>query len=119
MAGGIFPPEAFSLEPAWRNLFENPGLVQFLHRLLGYLVLVLGIVAWLKGRRSVHRKTRRAFDWMGVMVFGQAVLGIGTVLYGGQWHLALTHAIGAILLWVLVLRARFMAQYPIQLSLRG
>jgi len=54
-----------------------------------------------------------------VMVFGQAVLGIGTVLYGGQWHLALTHAIGAILLWVLVLRARFMAQYPIQLSLRG
>jgi cytochrome c oxidase assembly protein subunit 15 len=119
MAGGIFPPEAFSLEPAWRNLFENPGLVQFLHRLLGYLVLGLGIVAWLKGRRSVHRKTRRAFDWMAVMLFGQAVLGIGTVLYGGQWHLALTHAVGAILLWVLILRARFLAQYPIQLSLRG
>ena len=119
MAGGIFPPEAFAIEPGWRNLFENPGLVQFVHRLIGYVLLGLGIAAWIRGRRSVHPRTRRAFDWMGVMVFGQAVLGIGAVLYGGQWHLALTHAAGAILLWVLILRARFMAQYPVQQSLRG
>ncbi|MCE8469238.1 COX15/CtaA family protein, partial [Rhodovulum sulfidophilum] len=64
-------------------------------------------------------RTRRAFDWLGVMIFGQAVLGVGSVLYAGQWHMALTHLVGAVLLWVLVLRARFMAQYPVQQSIRG
>jgi cytochrome c oxidase assembly protein subunit 15 len=31
MAGQFFPPDAFSLTPGWRNFFENPGLVQFMH----------------------------------------------------------------------------------------
>jgi len=111
MAGGVLPPEMFST-----NLLENPGLVQFIHRMLGYLLLIFGIFAWRRGRKSVHKKTRRAFDWMGVMLFGQVVLGIGTVLYAAQWHLALTHQIGAVALWVLILRARFLAQYPLPQS---
>ncbi|MBK5924042.1 hypothetical protein CCR90_09700 [Rhodovulum sulfidophilum] len=119
MAGGILPPEPLALEPVWRNIWDNPGLVQFIHRGLGYLVVLLGLAAWLRGRKSPHARTRRAFDWLGVMIFGQAVLGVGSVLYAGQWHMALTHLVGAVLLWVLVLRARFMAQYPVQQSIRG
>ncbi|MBL3562299.1 COX15/CtaA family protein, partial [Rhodovulum sulfidophilum] len=119
MAGGILPPEPLALEPVWRNIWDNPGLVQFIHRGLGYLVVLLGLAAWLRGRKSPHARTRRAFDWLGVMIFGQAVLGVGAVLYAGQWHMALTHLVGAVLLWVLVLRARFMAQYPVQQSIRG
>ena len=35
MNGQVFPPDAFRLEPLWRNFFENAGLVQFLHRVAG------------------------------------------------------------------------------------
>ncbi|MBC7180751.1 MAG: COX15/CtaA family protein, partial [Roseovarius sp.] len=31
MAGGFLPPDMMKLQPWWRNLFENPGTVQFIH----------------------------------------------------------------------------------------
>lgn len=112
MAGQLFPPEAFVIEPVWRNFLDNPGLVQFIHRISGYLLLLAGIAIWLLARRSVQSATRRAFSAVALMLLAQMVLGIFTVLYGAPLHLALTHQIGAILLWVLLLRARFQCLYP-------
>jgi cytochrome c oxidase assembly protein subunit 15 len=120
MAGGFFPPNPFYIEPLWRNFFENHGLVQFIHRMNGYLVVLLGIATWFVGRKSVYRHTRRAFDLVALMVLTQATLGIGTILFASQWPIAVLHQIGAITLWTLVLRARFLAQYPVQQStIRG
>lgn len=119
MAGGLLPPEMMRLEPAWRNFFENAGTVQFTHRTSGYLLFIIGLVAWLRGRKSALKSVRRGFDWMAVMLFGQLVLGIGTVLYAAKMHIALTHQLGAVALWVLILRARFLAQYPRAQSIRG
>ena len=42
MGGEVFPSTAFNLEPVWSNFLANPGLVQFNHRLVGYLLFVLG-----------------------------------------------------------------------------
>ena len=44
MGGQIFPASAFLLEPWWRNIFESPGLVQFVHRVVGYALLVFAVV---------------------------------------------------------------------------
>ncbi|MGB3279795.1 MAG: COX15/CtaA family protein, partial [Pseudorhodobacter sp.] len=73
---------------------------------------------WLRGRKSAHRSTRRAFDWVMTMLFGQVVLGIVAVLTSAQLHTAIAHQIGAVLLWVLILRARHLSQYPRQGSIR-
>jgi len=35
-----------------------------------------------------------------------------------QMHVAITHQIGAVILWVLILRARHLAAYPIAGSIR-
>ncbi|MFN3293005.1 MAG: heme A synthase [Gemmobacter sp.] len=116
MNGEFFPSNALYVPdggPLWRAFFENEGLVQFLHRMSGYALFAFGLVVWLRGRRSPHLTTRRAFDWMAVMLFGQMVLGIVTVLTSAHLHVALTHQIGAVVLWVLILRARHMAQYPV------
>ncbi|MEX5729027.1 cytochrome c oxidase assembly protein subunit 15 [Rhodovulum iodosum] len=119
MAGGLLPPEPLRLEPAWRNFFENAGTVQFTHRISGYLLFIVGLLAWRRGRKSALKSVRRGFDWMAVLLFGQLVLGVGTVLYAAQMHIALTHQLGAVALWVLILRARFLAQYPRAQSVRG
>ena len=118
MAGQIVPTGALSLEPVWRNFFENAGLVQFLHRTAGYLLFVFGLVVWLRGRRAALRSIARAADWMMVMLFGQMVLGIVTVLHGAPWQIAILHQFGAVVLWALILRLRFLAQYPPSQSLR-
>ncbi|MCV2881013.1 heme A synthase [Actibacterium sp. XHP0104] len=119
MAGGFFPPDMFELTPVWRNFFEDDGLVQFMHRIAGYLLLVFGIIVWRRGRKSGNIRTRAAFDAVLGMLVLQAVLGIATVMHSSPLHLAILHQLGAILLWVLILRARFSAQYPTAQSVRG
>ncbi|NKX46181.1 heme A synthase [Roseicyclus persicicus] len=119
MAGGFLPPNFWVLEPGWRNLFENDGTVQFIHRMVGYLVFLLAIGAWVASRRTARVATKRAFDWVAVMVFGQVVLGIVTVMHSSPWYIAIWHQLGAVAVLVLVLRARFLSMYPLPQSVKG
>ncbi|MDD9724024.1 COX15/CtaA family protein [Roseovarius sp. SK2] len=119
MAGGFLPVDFWMPELGARNFFENPGMVQFIHRMTGYLLLIFGIVVWLKGRRSAHALTRGAFNFAFLALCLQVVLGIMTVLYIAPWQLAIAHQLLAVILWVLILRARFLSQYPIVRSVRG
>ncbi len=120
MNGQFFPTDAFYVpgRPAWAAFFENPGLVQFIHRMVGYALFAFGLFAWWKARGSSYLVTRRAFDWMAVMLFGQVVLGIVTALSAASPHVAITHQLGAVILWVLILRARYLSQYPVAGSIR-
>ncbi|AXI46757.1 heme A synthase [Sulfitobacter sp. SK012] len=119
MAGQFFPPQAFAIEPMWRNFIENPGLVQFIHRMTGYALLAFGIVVWLRGRKSAHPRTRFAFNAVMAGMALQVVVGITTVLYEAAVPVAMVHQGLAVVLWVLILRARHLSLYPISTSLRG
>ena len=125
MNGDFFPADAFFVSdgnggslPVWHAFFENPGLVQFIHRMSGYLLVIFGVVVWLKGRRSSYQATQGAFHLVMAMLVAQMVLGIYAALTAAQVHVAITHQIGAVILWVLILRARHLSQYPIAGSIR-
>ncbi|KPP91108.1 MAG: cytochrome c oxidase assembly protein subunit Cox15 [Rhodobacteraceae bacterium HLUCCA08] len=118
MGDGFLPPEPFGITPWFVNFWENAGLVQFLHRMSGYLLLAFGVVVWLRGRRVANRRTAFAVNAALAALLVQIVLGIVTVLYSAQWHVAITHQGVAVLLWVLILRARFLARYPLPQSVR-
>ena len=119
MGGGFFPPTPFEIEPLWRNFFENDGLVQFIHRMAGYGLFIFGIIVWRRSRKSPNADTRFRFNAVMAMMTVQMVLGIVTVLYSSPMHIAIVHQLGAVLLWVLIIRARFGAQYPRYQSVRG
>ncbi|MEM9550616.1 MAG: heme A synthase [Pseudomonadota bacterium] len=118
-AGQIFPPDALLLEPVWRNFFESPGLVQFIHRVAGYLLFAFGVVVWLRSRSSANPITRFAFNAVFAALSLQIVLGIVTVLYAAPWHVAILHQFLAVVLWALILRARFQSAYPVATSIKG
>jgi cytochrome c oxidase assembly protein subunit 15 len=125
MNGEIFPADAFYVPdgnggtlPVWHAFFENPGLVQFIHRMSGYLLFAFGVVVWLRGRKSSYQSTQMAFHQVMGMLVVQMALGIATVLTVAHVHVAITHQIGAVILWVLILRARHLAQYPVAGSIR-
>ena len=125
MNGQFFPADAFYVPdgnggtlPIWHAFFENPGLVQFIHRMSGYLLFAFGVVVWLRGRTSSYQATRAAFHQVMAMMVVQMALGIATVLTVAHVHVAITHQIGAVILWVLILRARHLSQYPIAGSIR-
>ena len=119
MAGGLTPPGMWAIEPWWRNLFENDGTVQFVHRMWGYALLAGIVAAWWAARRSPHRGTRAAFMGVMHMAILQVVLGIVTVMHSSPWHLAIVHQSGAVVLIVLAVRARHRAKYPLPQSVRA
>jgi cytochrome c oxidase assembly protein subunit 15 len=102
MAGGFLPPDPLWMQPLWRNFFENAGLVQFVHRMAGYLLLGAGLWLWLVTRRSPHRRTQAAGNMMAAMLGLQVVLGIVTVMHSAPLALAITHQLGAVALWAMV-----------------
>jgi heme a synthase len=119
MGDGFLPPEPFSITPLWRNFFEDPGLVQFIHRMTAYALFALGVYVWVRARKSPNTATRTAFNLMLGMLLVQVVLGIVTALYSAPVHIAIVHQFGAVVLWVLILRGRFLARYPLPQSVRG
>lgn len=119
MGGQVIPPGAMVMEPVWRNFFENPGLVQFIHRCVAYVLLAFTVLAWMRGRKSANAHTRAAFVGAAIAVAAQVGLGIYTVMMAAPWQVAILHQLGAVVVWVLILRARFAAQYPHVTSIRG
>jgi cytochrome c oxidase assembly protein subunit 15 len=119
MAGQVIPPTFWVADLGLRNLFENAATVQFIHRMLGYLLLAFAIGVWVVGRKSSRRATRTALHAvLGVMV-AQAALGIITLVNAAPWYLAIAHQFTAVILIVLVLRARFLSIYPLAQSVRA
>jgi cytochrome c oxidase assembly protein subunit 15 len=86
--------------------------------LAGYLLLIMAIGIWVASRRSAQTGTRFAFNAAFAALCVQVVIGVVTVLYAAPLSIAIVHQAVAVLVWVLILRARFLAAYPVQQSIR-
>ncbi len=92
-------PGALSMEPEWRNLFDNPILVQFDHRVLAIatLLVIVGMWAGLRSRVTT-RYSRLALDVLLGTVILQVSLGVLTLLSHVSVPLAAAHqAVGLLL----------------------
>lgn len=119
MGDSFVPYNGFDMTPVWRNVFENAGAVQFMHRMTGYLLVAALLWLWLRGRRSPASRTRAASFGGFLMGLIQMGLGILTLLYFVPVSLALLHQLGAVVLFVIILRVRFLARYPLADSIRA
>ena len=98
------PAEILALQPAWRNLFDNIATVQFDHRVLAMLTLLLVVVYWLRGRKTSlpPRAAPATIALLGAAVF-QVALGISTLLLHVPVSLAASHqAVALVLLTVAI-----------------
>ncbi|WP_152045628.1 COX15/CtaA family protein [Aureimonas psammosilenae] len=98
MDGRLLPDGLLTMQPAWRNFFENVMTVQFVHRLGAYLLLAVvaihAVAAFLQAPGTTH--SRRAFVLLG-LVLCQAALGITTLLLAVPIGWALLHQAGALI----------------------
>jgi cytochrome c oxidase assembly protein subunit 15 len=100
MNGRFIPENAFVLHPPWRNFFENPGLAQFDHRVVAYLVAAAVIVFWFVRRRGDLPGTpRTSTSALLALIFLQIALGIATLLNQAPLALAALHQATAVALF--------------------
>jgi len=103
MAGSWWPPAAWRLEPAIRNLIDNVATVQWIHRTLPVLLLLMAIglvVAGVRRARDADRVTDVRFGAALLLaVLVQAGLGIATLLSFVPTGLAALHQAVALVLF--------------------
>jgi cytochrome c oxidase assembly protein subunit 15 len=92
MDGAVIPGDLLILEPAWRNFFENPKTVQFVHRAGADTLLLLALWHMIAARRRLPGTThaRRALVLFHLVLI-QAAIGIATLLMQTPLHWALLH----------------------------
>lgn len=99
MADRWIPTDLFAIEPAWRNFFENPVMVQFQHRLLGMGTLAAICLYAVSLRRVVlPARARLALNTLVGMSLVQVSLGIATLLLYVPVSLAALHQSGSLAL---------------------
>ncbi|MGH8627354.1 MAG: COX15/CtaA family protein, partial [Gammaproteobacteria bacterium] len=99
MGGRLIPEGLFMMQPVTRNFFENLVTVQFDHRVLAMVLLVIIGWLWTQGSRMVlPRRVRFALGCLLALALLQAALGIGTLLLRVPVLLAVAHQGGALLL---------------------
>jgi len=100
MNGAFLPALAFDLQPVWINFFENPAMVQFLHRMGGYIVAVAALLLlWTVGRQGASAPARVG-GWLLVILVGlQVAVGVATVVKQVPVALGALHQALAIVLF--------------------
>merc|ERR1712000_533648 len=98
----------------WRNMLENPSLVQLDHRILATTTFTAVMALWAFSRTAAMQKVLPAAAKKGVhgvvgFVWLQVILGISTLLYLVPTHLASAHQAGS-RVWFPTQAARILAQ---------
>jgi cytochrome c oxidase assembly protein subunit 15 len=92
MGPSFFPPGLYGTQPAWLAALEDIGTIQFNHRMLAYLLLVLiFIFAWKALRAGAAGGLRIGILLMVGLLVLQVSLGISTLLYLVPVPLAAAH----------------------------
>jgi len=112
MGGRWIPEGLLGLEPLWRNFFENPATVQFVHRCLGLGTAILALAGPLAARRmTADRRTRLTIQAVAAVAVLQAGLGIATLVSYVPLALAVSHQGCAVVLLAAALAVHFLIHY--------
>lgn len=96
MDGALVPDGLLIMKPWYLNIFENPAMVQFNHRLLAYIVTGLALWQVIALRRDGKTPAWRSALLLVHLVAFQVALGIWTLLAWVPLHLGLAHQAGAV-----------------------
>jgi heme a synthase len=81
MGGRVVPPDFLWLHPVARNFVENPAAVQWVHRVLGTLLVAIVLMAFTLVRRRVTDPVSRRFGAaLAALVGAQYALGVLTLV---------------------------------------
>ena len=111
MGTTYFPDDSQFIEFLNVNVFDNPSIVQFIHRNLAYLILGIYIYILffvMKDQKEIFRKPVLI---IGVSLFLQVFLGILTLLSGVKIIYASLHQINSILIILSTLYFLYIAKY--------
>jgi len=98
MGSSYFPDDSKFIEFLNINFFDNPSIVQFVHRNLAYLIVIIYIYLLILVFRDTNKIFRKPIIIIGISIFLQVILGVVTLLSGVKIIYASLHQINSILI---------------------
>ncbi len=101
MNDGKFMHETVYIEqnPIYKNFIEGKSGVQFVHRILAYIVVIVIFIIWYKAKKlNITKYQLKGVNLLLIMVGIQFVLGVLTIMLGVPVWLGVTHQVGAFFL---------------------
>ena len=98
MGSSYFPDDNSVINFFKLSVFNEPSLVQFIHRNLAYVILFLYLIIFVYVRLKNLRGFINTVNFLGCLLFLQIILGIFTLLSGAQILIASMHQISSIFL---------------------
>ncbi|MFQ6604843.1 MAG: COX15/CtaA family protein [Fidelibacterota bacterium] len=100
MNGAIIPEGLWLQDPWWLNLLQSEMTIQFIHRSLAIVLVILVVIIYQGLRRETRTRPQSlARQAILAIVLLQFTLGIITLLTAVQLAVALLHQLGAVLLF--------------------
>ena len=111
MGTSYFPDDSKIIEFLNITVFDNPSIVQFLHRNLAYLIMIVYIYLLISIFKETNKIFRKPILIIGISLFLQVVLGILTILSGVKIIYASLHQINSILIVLSTLYFLYISKY--------
>jgi cytochrome c oxidase assembly protein subunit 15 len=111
MGASYFPDDSKMIEFLNISVFDNPSIVQFLHRNLAYLIMIVYIFLLISIFKETNKIFRKPILIIGISLFLQVVLGVLTILSGVKIIYASLHQINSILIILSTLYFLYISKY--------
>tara|TARA_B110000003_G_scaffold268088_1_gene297112 strand:- start:390 stop:1415 length:1026 start_codon:yes stop_codon:yes gene_type:complete len=111
MGTSYFPDDSKFIEFLNITVFDSPSIVQFLHRNLAYLIIIIYIFLLISIYKDPNKIFRKPILIIGVSLFLQVVLGVLTILSGVKIIYASLHQINSILIILSTLYFLYISKY--------
>ena len=98
MGNSYFPDDNNFINLFKLSVFNDPSLVQFIHRNLAYIIGFYYLYIFIKVYKNKIYNLYKSVNLLGFLIILQIVLGILTLLYGAQIIIASMHQISSIFL---------------------
>ena len=111
MGSSYFPDDSNLIEFLDITFFDNPSIVQFIHRNLAYLIVIIYIYLSIIVFKSSNKILRKPILIIGISLFFQVILGVLTILSGVKIIYASLHQINSILIIFSTLYFLYISKY--------
>jgi cytochrome c oxidase assembly protein subunit 15 len=111
MGASYFPDDSKMIEFLNISVFDNPSIVQFLHRNLAYLIMIVYIFLLISIFKETNKIFRKPILIIGISLCLQVVLGVLTILSGVKIIYASLHQINSILIILSTLYFLYISRY--------
>ena len=114
MGSSYFPDDSKFIELMNINVFDNPSIVQFVHRNLAYLIVIIYIYLLILVFRDTNKIFRKPILIIGLSLLLQVILGVVTLLSGVKIVYASLHQINSIFIILSSLYFLYISKYVIK-----